>query len=297
MIVKIKGDFVYESKTKNTEKGRSDMGKISYGLRGHDIADNFSDMCIKAKENGIKKLQFALAKTCNNIDFDAIGYDKNISSEISEELERNMLDTAVLGCYINPIDTVVDEKQTQLRRFENFISYAKDLKAHVIGTETGWKNTLEETHSADTYLEFLKAMEPLVKKAEDMNVQIGIEPVWYYSIYSVEVMEKMLKDISSRNISVIFDVSNLIYPGNFEAQDNIISSAFDKFGDRISTIHLKDFYMKDGIKTFAPAGLGHLNTEMLLKNICDMTEKPDIILDELPLTLYNETIERLNAML
>ena len=30
------------------------MEKFDYVLRGHDIADNFSEMCLKAKENKIK---------------------------------------------------------------------------------------------------------------------------------------------------------------------------------------------------------------------------------------------------
>ena len=34
---------------------------IDYGMRAHDIAGNFSDMCKTAKEYGIKKLQFAPA--------------------------------------------------------------------------------------------------------------------------------------------------------------------------------------------------------------------------------------------
>ena len=32
------------------------MKNVSYGLRGHDIADNFDDMCRTAKEYGIEKI-------------------------------------------------------------------------------------------------------------------------------------------------------------------------------------------------------------------------------------------------
>ena len=46
--------------------------EYNFGLRGHDIADKFSDMCKNARENDVSLLQFALAKNCNDIDFDKI---------------------------------------------------------------------------------------------------------------------------------------------------------------------------------------------------------------------------------
>ena len=73
-------------------------------------------------------------------------------------------------------------------------------------------------------------------------MQIGIEPVWQLTIYSIDMMQKMIKDIASKNISVILDISNLMHSEIFDKQDYVINSAFEKFGDRISTIHLKDYY-------------------------------------------------------
>lgn len=273
------------------------MGGYNFGLRGHDIANDFVNMCEKAKENKINLLQFALGKTCNDINFDIVGYDKNISTQISNRLHENMLNVAVLGCYINPVEIDIKSKELQLTRFENFISYCKDFNARVIGTETGQKNSIEETHSNETYVEFLNSMVPLVQKAQDKQVQIGIEPVWQLTIYSVDILEKMIKDIASSNISVILDISNLMHNEIFDRQDYVINSAFEKFGDRISTIHLKDYYVLDGIKSFAPTGLGNLNIDLIFKNIEFMDKKPDIILDELPLSLYHEAVERLDSKL
>lgn len=271
------------------------MSKYNFGLRGHDIASDFESMCRIAKESNINLLQFALAKTCNDIDFDKVGYDKNISRQIAATLRENMLRIAVLGCYINPVESDIKSKEVQLNRFNYFIDYCKDFNARVIGTETGQKSSIEDTHSNQTYTEFLNSMIPLVSKAEERQVQIGIEPVWQLTIYSVDMMQKMLKDIDSENISVILDISNLMHSEIFDKQDYVINSAFEKFGDRISTIHLKDYYVIDGKKSFAPTGLGNLNVDLIFKNIEFMKKKPDIILDELPLYLYSETVERLDC--
>lgn len=273
------------------------MGEYNFGLRGHDIADNFVNMCRTAKENHINLLQFALGKTCNDINFDVVGYDKNISDQIVNRLQENMLNIAVLGCYINPVEVDMKLKELQLTRFANFIDYCKDFNARVIGTETGQKSSIEETHSKETYMEFLNSMMPLVRKAEDEQVQIGIEPVWQLTIYSLEMLEKMMNDVKSQNISVILDIYNLMHSEIFDKQDYVINTAFEKFGDKISTIHLKDYYLVDGRKSFAPTGLGCLNIDLIFKNISFMNKKPDIILDELPLVLYSDTVKRLNAQL
>jgi len=273
------------------------MGLYNFGLRGHDIAGDFENMCRVAKENNINLLQFALAKTCNDINFDAVGYDKEISERIAGKLKNYGLNVAVLGCYINPVEADVESRKRQLIRFDNFIGYCKDFNGGVIGTETGCRGSLEETHSDETYREFLNSMMPLVQKAESKQVQIGIEPVWQFTIYSVEMLEKMIKDIDSENISVILDVANIMHSENFDKQDYIINSAFEKFGDRIKAIHLKDYYINDGKKSFAPAGLGCLNVDLIFKNISFMQKKPDIILDEMPLAMYSEAVERLNCKL
>ncbi len=273
------------------------MCNYSFGLRGHDIAGNFEGMCEKAKENKVELLQFALAKTCNDVDFDKIGYDRGISQKINEELIKNELSVAVLGCYINPVEIDENSRKIQIERFKNFICYAKDFNAGVIGTETGIAGTVEETHTDKVYGEFLNNMSPLVEKAEEMGVKIGIEPVWIYTIYSVDMMERMIRDMQSDSLAVILDISNMITAENHHTQDYMIQDAFDRLGDRIRTIHLKDYKFTEEGKRFTPAGTGLLNTKLIFENIKAMKNKPQIILDELPLALYSETVERIKRII
>lgn len=270
------------------------MNNYNFGLRGHDIANNFSDMCIQAREHDIKLLQFALAKTVTDVNFDVVGYDKELSARIKKQLDEFQLSTAVLGCYINPVDSDPVSRKTQTERFRNFIKYAKDFNADVIGTETGWKSSFEETQSDENYNDFLNAMLPAVDDAESEGVNIGIEPVGINTIYSVGMMKKMLDDVKSERLSVIMDFSNIILtPEIHDKQNDIIKSAFDTLDSKIKVIHLKDYTFSDGKKTFAPAGTGLLNIGLIFKCIEKMSSKPKIILDELPLRLYKETVDRI----
>ena len=61
--------------------GRRNSTKYRFGLRGHDAGNSFEEMCENAKKSGIKNLQFALAKTVSEINFDEVGYDADLSKK------------------------------------------------------------------------------------------------------------------------------------------------------------------------------------------------------------------------
>ena len=275
------------------------------GLRAHDIADSFSDMCALANENNVINLQFALAKTVSDVNFDEVGYDENLSKKIKTELDNHKLSVSVLGCYINPIAENKELQKSQLKRFENFIDYAKDFDATVIGTETGvlvyadnpHKVDIERTHSEETYQLFLNNLKPLVKKAERLGVTVGIEPVWECPICTPKVMKRLIDDINSDNQEAILDISNMINSENHTKQREMIDEAFDLFGEKIRIIHLKDFIIDEKGKRFAAAGTGDLEIAHMFKRINALEKKPEIILDGLPLADYKETVERLKEII
>ena len=95
---------------------------IRFGMRGHDLGSDFDEMIENAKKYNVHTLQFALAKTVNEVDFDSVGYDKALSDKISAALRENDLSVAVLGCYINPVDRSETELEKSLRRFTQAIS-------------------------------------------------------------------------------------------------------------------------------------------------------------------------------
>ncbi len=267
------------------------MRNMDFGLRGHDVGYNFEEMLKNAAESGIHKLQLALAKTLKNIDFYEVGYNRELALRIKSELQRNNLDVSVLGCYINPVEEDEATLEKDLTLFENFISYAKDLNATVIGTETGSNGSLEKTRSEENYQFFMRNLKRLVKRAEEQAVTIGIEPVYWYTVYSPYIMARVLEDIKSDNLAVIFDLSNLITVENYKEQHKIIDQAFMLFGEKIQVIHLKDFDIKNGEKCFVTAGTGLYDIEYLFKKLERLPKMPDIILDETQLEKYGDSIQ------
>ncbi len=271
------------------------IGKFTFGMRGHDISQTFDGMCKTANEVDVRNLQFAIAKTMADIDFDIIGYDKELSNAVTEALNKYKLKISVLGCYIDPITEATLE--SQLTRFQNFIPYAKDFNAVVIGTETGCLNNLQETHSEYGFGRFIKSIERLLPVAEKYNVNIGIEPVWLHTVCSVDRMKQVLDYFKSDNLRVIFDPVNLINDENHMSQKDIIYQAFSCFGDKISTLHLKDYTYSSGVKQLTPVGNGDFNISYCLDMAGQLPVIPDIILDEMPLSNLPGVAERLRNII
>lgn len=268
-----------------------------FGLRGHDIADNFEAMCRHAEEIGVHNLQFAPTKTIKDIDFDSIGYDDTVAANIKSSLTAHNLSISVLGCYINPIDADDSALQTQLRRFKNFIKYAKTLGAGMVGTETGFIAETDGDEYERAYQKFITGVRTLTDTGEALGVTVAIEPVWSNTVYSPKVMRRVLDDINSDSLGVILDMSNIINAENYETHTDLIDEAFELFGNKIRAVHVKDFNFEDGKKSFAVVGEGMLNIKYLFDKISALPTLPEIILDELPAKFYGKALENLKKIL
>ena len=268
-----------------------------FGMRGHDLGTNFMEMCENAKKHGVSNLQFALAKTVNDKNFFEIGYDASLSAEIKKTLDEYNLSVSVLGCYINPIAADKEACDKQLQLFKDFILYAKDFGAVVIGTETGSLGSIEENHSEETYMRFVNNLKPLVAFAEECGVTVGIEPVWQCPISSPQVMNRLLDDIPSDNLAVIFDLSNLMNRDVYLKQRQIMDDAFALFGDKIKAVHVKDFIIKEFDRAVPVFGTGLLDIKYLFSKIQELDTMPELIMDDMRLSDYDECTAFLRKLL
>lgn len=273
------------------------ISNYTFGLRGHDIGDDFPSMCTNGVENHITSLQFAMAKTVKTIDFDAVGFDRAVADDIHRKLCECGFSVPVLGCYINPIDADEERLERSLRRFEAFIRYAKVFHAGVVGTETGVTVGPDDPVYWENYRLFIRNLARLVEVAESCEVNIGIEPVCTGTVCSPQIMRRVIDDIGSDRVKVILDLSNLLTAEMIPSQRKILDDSFELLGDRIWALHLKDFAVSDGKKRFAPPTKGLMDIPYLFEQMSFMERKPDVILDNLPLELYAQAVKDLAELI
>jgi len=273
------------------------LSGYTFGLRGHDIGDDFSSMCENAVRNHITSVQFAMTKTMQDMDFDLMGFDQTVAEDIHKKLCECNISVPVLGCYINPIDEDKESLERALKRFEAFIQYASVLDAGVVATETGMAVSPDRAVYRENYRRFIQNLERLLDKAEQFGVNIGIEPTWCGAVCSPQVMYQIIREIGSERIKVILDLSNLLTPDTMPFQRKILDDSFELFADQIQTVHLKDFTLVDGKKQFAAPCEGMMDIPHLFKHLSYVKEKPAIILDMLKLDGYSAAMERLNRLI
>ena len=251
------------------------------GIRGHDLSvsglKNISERC---KELGIEYIQLVLEKSIK--EFKSGEFSPEYAQSMKEELGESKI--AVLGSYIDPSDPDKETLRESLDKFKEKIRYASVLNPIVVGTETGIY--IEgKTHSEEAYQYLLKNIKELVTEAEKYGVNIGIEGVHLFVIDSPQTMARLINDVNSENIKVIFDPCNLINIENYRDQDKMICDMFDLLGDKIVAIHVKDFVIENGDTEWANPGEGLLNYKLIFEKMREKKLDIPMICEE-----YSETV-------
>ena len=117
------------------------------------------------------------------------------------------------------------------------------------------------------YQHLLKTVKELVSEGEKYSVDVAIEGVHLFVINTPQIMARLMSDVCSENIKVIFDPCNLINLENYKEQDRIINDMFDLVGDKIVAIHAKDFSVENGEMKRANPGEGMLNYKLILEKM------------------------------
>lgn len=242
------------------------------GIRAHDVAyAPLNELIPNIHAQGFHCMHIALKKSIKEFSTGVEAMTPGLAMYMKELCADNKVDIAVLGCYLNLCNPNPEKHKEIVEKYMAHIRFASVLGCGVVGTETGAVNEeykYEPANHTDEALNlFIENLRPIVKYAEQFGVIIAIEPVWKHIVCTVERARKVLDEIDSPNLQIIFDPVNLLCVENLSQQDEIINKAFDLLGKEIAVVHCKDYVVEgDELKSIA-AGTGGLNYPLLLKKI------------------------------
>lgn len=272
--------------------------KINFGVRGHDIsADGLSELSQKLKSYGITSVQLVLKKSCNG--FREGMFSPAFANKIGKTFEENGVNIAILGCYINPSCTNEEALKAEMNYFVESLKYARYMNAGVVGLETGFIGDTcdkERNNTEEAYQHLFKNMSVLRDAAEKLGVTIAVEGVSFFVINSPERMHRLITELNSPNMAVIFDPLNLITMENYESQEELFEKMFSLLGEKIVAIHLKDFELTDGGIRQCPLGKGIMNIPLLLSIIRERKPNIPVILEEVKEDDLVRSLEYLNGI-
>ena len=111
------------------------------GVRAHDFGKlPVEELAGRIASKGFSCVQLAPPKAIAGFDTDLGRLSPGFACHVKEAFQRQHLQIAVLGCYINLADPDAGQRQRQLARFKEYLRHARDFGCSVVGTETGSVN-------------------------------------------------------------------------------------------------------------------------------------------------------------
>lgn len=274
---------------------------MRFGMRCHDVIhNNLEDLAESIQEKNFKSVHLALTKVKTDFDFKKSYITPGMAKHVRDTFGRRGISIDILGCYVNLAHPDDAELKVLLDRFKEHIRFARDFGCSLVGTETGALNKEyvegPENNTEEAFLRTLNSVKELVKEAEKFGVIVAIEGVAKHVINTPERMKRVLDNIDSNNLQVIFDPTNYITPENYKNQDELIKQAFDLFGNRIVAVHAKDFICEDNEIKLAPIGKGLLNYELLLSELKEKYPYIDIFFESTKPEHVDNSIEYITKM-
>ena len=250
------------------------MTKINLGTQSHAFSGNtLSEAKENLIENGFRYIQVSPPKIssdiCQSPDFDI----EKTAAYMKETLSG--LNIVAIGCYIN----LSDETGEAVDKFLKYIDLTKALGVKYICTETGKRDTLEETHSEENFRRVRKNVEIISRYAKEKDVIFCIEAAYPHSIWNVDVLKRLLDEVDSDSVMCLFDPVGLMDKTNIHNQKQIFDDYFEAFADRIAYMHIKDVTFRDGSKKVTIPGKGDVDFDYVFKKVYDTFDSIDIIID------------------
>ncbi len=229
-------------------------------IRGHDLSQvqTIEDLAEKTKEQGIHTLQLALGLSFPEMSSGANEINSGMGNYVKRVLEKQEVSVGILSCYINMIHPDLTIREELLTKFEQYLHYASSFGASMVASETGCVlpeiQYTEENFTDEAFAEAVSVIRRLVKAGEKYQMMVGIEPGLNHPVYSLARVEQLIQAVDSDYLGIILDPTNLITSTNYQEQVQLVEEAFERFGEKICAVHLKDFRVEQ--EKIVPVNLG-----------------------------------------
>lgn len=270
---------------------------MKIGVRAHDFGRHSAQVLASTIKNaGFDCVQLALTKAIEGINsFSDI--TTNHLEEVKEAFSKNNVEITVLGSYIEPSIPDQVERLKNVEIFKTSLTNAKNLGVKIVGTETTGLDINTQAAEREKIYQILKdSVLRMVEHAEKEDVTFGIEPVAEHTLNTPELTRRLLDEVNSNKLKIIFDPVNLVLPHTINQQDTIFNNMFNLLGNDIAVLHVKDIITTNNQKDWCNIGQGEINHNLIFEWL--RKNKPDInILREgVEMDSYNIDIDAMKKL-
>ena len=271
---------------------------INFGARGHDVtwASTPEELARGLAAYGVHNVQLALGRSFPELS-GADAMNPGMGAYFRRTLAAQGVDIAVLGCYGNIIHPDAGHRESILRTFEAYLRNARHFGAPMVATETGSVNPegfayTRANFTDAAYREAAAVIRRLAEFGERVGTIVAIEPGINHPIYNLDRVERLLDDIDSPFLGIVFDATALLDPHEPVDLAALTSDAFERFGGRIVAAHLDDYRLADGRVIRCDIDEGVLPVARILATISAHAPGLAVIMEETVNDAIARTVDR-----
>ncbi|WP_054788475.1 TIM barrel protein [Gracilibacillus dipsosauri] len=273
--------------------------ELNLGIRAHDITyQDPEQIAEEVSSKGLGSVQLALAKSFPNLPTQTGALSPGFGKYMYQAFSKKKVNIAILGCYINMIHPNVEKRKQLLARFKEHIRFAKDFGCSIVGSETGnireQMGYTEDNFTEEAFQKVVKSIRELVEEAKKWGIIVGIEGGINHPIHTPQLMRRLLDEVPSSQLQVIFDPANFMSMENYQNQAKVFQESFELFGERIVAIHAKDFIIEDNWIKMVPVGQGMLRYDYLFSWIKKHKPFVEVLLENTKEPYIDESIKYLH---
>ncbi len=222
----------------------------------------------QVKAAGFQVVQYNMA--CSGLSSMPDDISDAVIADIKAATQSSGIELNALSATYNMIHPNVATREIGHRRLAVIAQAAHDMGIPLITLCTGtrdatdqWKHHPDNT-SGGAWHDLMQSMQTAIAIADRYNVNLGIEPELANVINSAAKARKLIDELKSSRVKIIFDPANLFETETVTEQRRIVSSALDLLSQDIAMAHAKD---RTASGEFVAAGTGVLDYPHFLSEL------------------------------
>jgi len=172
-------------------------------------------------------------------------------------------------------------RQEGLEKLGVIIDACKGLGTNIVTLCTGTRDPYDQwkahpdNNTPAAWNDLTHFMGQALEKAEPANVILGVEPELANVINTTAKAHRLLEEMQSQNLRIVFDAANLFEITSISEQHRLVDQALDLLGDYVVIAHAKD-RSSDG--SFVAAGQGVLDYSHYLAGLKNISFEGPLIM-------------------
>jgi sugar phosphate isomerase/epimerase len=218
--------------------------------------------------HGIQSVQFNMA--CAGLPSMPDEMSVDLAERIRAAHAARVIEMAAVSGTFNMIHPDTAVREAGLRRLGVLAGAARAMGTVLITLCTGSRDAQDmwrrhpDNDLPDAWRDLTASLGRALAIAEQHDVTLGFEPEVANVIDTAEKGRRLLDEMRSPRLKVVFDAANLFRAGDLARMPRVLGEAFDQLGEDIVLAHAKDL-SRDGEAGHQAAGTGLLDYDLYLK--------------------------------